>query len=76
MLQPERTSGRFLAFHTRLLAHGATKPWPLDGAALEPPSRWSGRAAPDTQLAARRVRTLLEARFGRLSSGREGSGGG
>ena len=76
MLQPERTSGRFLAFHTRMLTQGAIKPWPLDGAALEPPSRWSGSVAPDTQLAARRVRTLLEARFGPLSSGRKGSGGG
>ena len=76
VLQPEHTSGRFLAFHTRMLAQGATKPWPLDGAALEPASRWSGSVAPDTQLAAQRVRMLLEARFGPLSFGREGSSGG
>ena len=76
VLRPEHTSGRFLSFHTRMLAQGATKPWPLDGAALEPASSWSGSVAPDTQLAAQRVRMLLEARFGPLSFGREGGGGG
>ena len=60
---PEQTSGRFRAFHRRMLRQGATRPWPADGA-LEPASLWPREVAADTQLAAQRVRRLLRERFG------------
>ena len=62
--QPEATSGRFRAFHCRMIERGLVRRWPDDGM-LEPAALWSGAAPPDdTHLAAARIRALLRERAG------------